>query len=321
MQKYFGIIQKIRDLIRSRKDDSRGLFEKMRDQYRLVIMNDETFEEVSSLKLTPLRVYIFLSSLIVGTAILITVLIVYTPLKRYIPGYGNFQRDTEIAELTSKVAGLEEEIKAHRAYNENFRKILVGDMADLTEEAVKKNSQPAASGDAKESSKSPKKVDRIDEDEALRVAVADGTFSGGGEAATNVLNPIIAREKPLEQHVFMPPVSGEVMSAFDLQKNHFGLDVAAPKNTAVKAAADGVVISSGYTVETGYSIAIQHPNNVVTMYKHNSVLLKKAGSAVKAGEAIAIIGNSGENTSGPHLHFELWHKGRAVNPSDYINFN
>lgn len=321
MRKYFGIIQKIRDLVRSRKDDSRGLMEKMRDQYRLVIMNDETFEEVSSLKLTPLRVYVFLSSLVVGTAILITVLIVYTPLKRYIPGYGDLQRDSEIAELTSKVAGLEEEIKAHRAYNENFRKILVGDMADMTEDAVKKNSQPAAPGDTKESSKTPKNVPRIDEDEALRVAVADGTFSGGGEATPNVLNPIITREKPLEQHVFMPPVSGEVMSPFDLQKNHFGLDVAAPKNTAVKAAADGVVISAGYTVETGYSIAIQHPNNVVTMYKHNSVLLKKAGSTVKAGEAIAIIGNSGESTSGPHLHFELWYKGRAVNPSDYINFN
>ena len=81
-----------------------------------------------------------------------------------------------------------------------------------------------------------------------------------------------------------------------------------------------MVISSGYTVETGYSIAIQHPNNVVTMYKHNSVLLKKEGSPVKAGEAIAIIGNTGEQSTGPHLHFELWHKGRAVNPAHYINF-
>jgi len=320
MQKYFGFIRKLRDLLPSNKDDSRGLFEKMRDQYRLVIMNDETFEEVSSLKLTPLRVYIFLSSLVVGTAILIAVLIIYTPLKRYIPGYGDFKRDAEIAELTTKVAALEEEIKAHRAYNENFRKILVGDMSDFTEDAVKKNSQPAGATDAGEN-KTGKNVERIGEDEELRAGVADGTFSGGSEAASNVLNPILAREKMLEQHVFMPPVTGEVMSPFDLQKNHFGLDVAAPKNTAVKAVADGVVISSGYTVETGYSIAIQHPNNVVTMYKHNSVLLKKAGSAVKAGEAIAIIGNSGENTSGPHLHFELWHKGRAVNPSDYINFN
>jgi GH24 family phage-related lysozyme (muramidase) len=108
---------------------------------------------------------------------------------------------------------------------------------------------------------------------------------------------------------------------YDLPKNHFGIDVAAPKNTAIKAAADGVVVSAGYTVETGYSIAIQHPNNVITMYKHNSVLLKPAGAAVKAGEAIALIGNSGENTSGPHLHFELWYKGRPMDPTDYINFN
>ncbi|MCC6461321.1 MAG: M23 family metallopeptidase [Saprospiraceae bacterium] len=292
--------------------------EKLRDKYRLVIMNNDTFEEMMSVKLTPLSVYIFLSSLVVGTAILMTVLIVYTPLKRYIPGYGDFQRDAEIAELTTKVSSLENEIEAHRAYNENFRKILVGDLADMSKEAVEKKGQPTTAVDS-----SAKKVDRIGEDEQLRAAVAKGTFSGGGGAAAGVqgLNPVLSREQPLEQQFFMPPVSGEVTSVFDLGKNHFGVDIAAPKNTAVKSAADGVVISAGYTVETGYSLAVQHPNNVVTMYKHNSVLLKQTGSTIKAGEAIAIIGNSGENTSGPHLHFELWHKGRPVNPSDYINFN
>jgi murein DD-endopeptidase MepM/ murein hydrolase activator NlpD len=318
MQKYLGFLKKIRNLVRPTEDDTRGLLEKMRDQYRLVIMNDETFEEVSSMKLTPLRVYIFLSSLVVGTAILMAALIIYTPLKRYIPGYGDIQRNDEIEELTAKVAGLENEIKAHRTYNENFRKLLVGDMTDFSEEAAKEKGK--TNKNDTEETQTNKNVARSIEDEALRVAVAEGTFSGGGEAASGI-NPVLIREKTLEQHVFMPPVSGEVMATFDLQKNHFGVDIAAPKNTAVKSAADGVVISSGYTVETGYSIAIQHPNNVVTMYKHNSVLLKKAGSSIKAGEAIAIIGNSGENTSGPHLHFELWHKGRAMNPSDYINFN
>ena len=318
MQKYLGFIKKFTGFFKSDQEDGRGLFEKMRDKYRLVIMNDETFEEVSSLKLTPLSVYIFVSSLVVGTAILMMLLIMFTPLKRYIPGFGDMRRDSEIALLTTKVDELEDEIKAHRAYNENFRKILVGDMQDASMEAAKKKGQPAAT--AKDSS-SAKPVKRIDEDQELRTAVANGTFSGGGGANSIGLNPILVREQPLEQLFFMPPVSGEVMSVFDLKKSHFGVDVAAPKNTAVKAAANGVVISSGYTVETGYSIAIQHPNNVVTMYKHNSVLLKKAGITVKAGEAIAIIGNSGENTTGPHLHFELWHKGRAVNPSDYINFN
>ncbi|MBK8920423.1 MAG: M23 family metallopeptidase [Saprospirales bacterium] len=318
MQKYLGFIKKLADFFRRREDDSRSLMEKLRDKYRLVIMNDETFEEVTSFKLTPLSVYIFLSSLVVGTAIIMTLLIVYTPLKRYIPGYGDFQRDGEIAELTAKVASLEDEIEAHRAYNENFRKILVGDLDDMSKEAVGKKSAPAAASPGKDSAVA-KPVERIGEDEELRAAVADGTFSGGENVAG--LGALLPREQTLEQHVFMPPVSGEVMSPFDLRKSHYGVDVAAPKNTAVKAAADGVVISAGYTVETGYSIAIQHPNNVVTMYKHNSVLLKQTGSAVKAGEAIAIIGNSGENTSGPHLHFELWHKGRAVNPSDYVNFN
>lgn len=316
MQKYLAFVKKIANFFRRDSDDTRSLLEKMRDKYRLVIMNDETFEEVTSLKLTPLSVYIFVSSLVVGTAIIMTLLIVYTPLKRYIPGYGDFERDAEISQLTTKVSSLEEEIEAHRAYNENFRKILVGDMADFSKEAAMKKGSPENSNDT-----AAAKVDRIGEDEQLRAAVSAGTFSGGGETTPLNLNNVLPREQPLEQQFFMPPVSGEVLSNFDLKKNHYGLDVAAPKNTAIRAAADGVVISAGYTVETGYSIAIQHPNNVVTMYKHNSVLLKQTGSAVKAGEAIAIIGNSGENTSGPHLHFELWHKGRAVNPSDYINFN
>lgn len=317
MQKYFAFLKKFFDFFRRHGDDDRSLMEKLRDKYRLVVMNDETFEEVSSLKLSPLSVYVFLSSLVVGTAILVTLLIIYTPLKRYIPGYGDFNRDREISELTTKVASLEEEVEAHRRYNDNFRKLLVGDLADMSQEAVEKKGKPSPQSDSL-----PKNVDRIPEDDQLRAGVATGTFSTGPTSPTArpAATALGSRDLPLEQISFLPPVSGEPTSAFDLSKNHFGIDVAAPKNTPVKAAADGVVISSGYTVETGHSIAIQHPNNVVTMYKHNSVLLKKAGANVKAGEAIAIIGNSGEETSGPHLHFELWYRGRPVNPGDYINF-
>ncbi len=318
MQKYFAFLKKFFDFFRRRGDDDRSLMEKMRDKYRLVIMNDDTFEEVTSVKLTPLSVYVAFSSLIVGTAIIVTTLIVWTPLKRYIPGYGDFRRDDEISELTSKVANLEDEIKAHRKYNDNIRKILNGDLADMSKEAAEKQGVPADSMNAIPA----EDIERIPEDEQLRAEVATGTFTSDPKAvAAAGIGAIVPRDVPLEQLFFVPAVSGEVTSGFDLQKNHFGIDVAAPKNTAVKSAADGVVISAGYTVETGYSIAIQHPNNVVTMYKHNSVLLKQTGSAVKAGEAIAIIGNSGENTSGPHLHFELWYKGRPVDPGDYINFN
>ncbi|MBK6998171.1 MAG: M23 family metallopeptidase [Lewinellaceae bacterium] len=314
MQKFFAFIKQFVNFFRRHGDDDRSLMDKLRDKYRLVIMNDDTFEEVTSVKLTPLAVYIGLSSLIVGTAILVTMLIIWTPLKRYIPGYGDFTRDSEIAELTGKVASLENEIEAHRRYNDNIRKILTGDLADMSEESVKKQGQPENPADTM-----PKDIDRIPEDEKLRAAVATGTFTSDPKAAAAPLASL-GREIPLEQLFFMPPVSGEVTAKFDLSKTHFGIDVSAPKNTAVKSAADGSVISAGYTVETGYSIAVQHPNNVVTIYKHNSVLLRREGDNVKAGEAIAIIGNSGENTSGPHIHFELWHKGRAVDPALYINF-
>ncbi|HOY06852.1 MAG TPA: M23 family metallopeptidase, partial [Saprospiraceae bacterium] len=314
--KYFAFLKKLPDFFRRTGDDDRSLMDKLRDKYRLVIMNDDTFEEVTSIKLTPLAVYVGLSSLIVGTAILVTMAIVWTPLKRYIPGYGDFKRDAEISQLVNKVNDLENEMEATRHYNENFRKLLVGDLETMSKQTAEKQGQPTDTADAL-----PKEVDRIPEDEQLRSAVAKGTFTADpaitASAASGNSN-YAPRDIPLEQLFFMPPVAGEVTSGFDFKKDHYGIDIAAPKNTAVKSAADGVVISAGYTVETGYSIAIQHPNNVVTMYKHNSVLLKRTGSSVKAGEAIAIIGNSGESTSGPHLHFELWYKGRAVDPSDYI---
>lgn len=314
MQKYLAAFNRIFSFLRPNPEDGRKWTEKLRDKYRLVIMNDETFEEVSSFKLSPLSVYVLFSSLVVGTAFLVTLLIVYTPLKRYIPGYGDFTRDSEIAELTSKVRNFEREVEASRRYQENIRKILLGDVESMTRNAAE---QRAANDSTASQAARPENVERIDEDQSLRNAVASGAFTGNENSTSEGIG---SREMPIEQVFFMPPVSGEITAAFDPSKDHFGIDVSAPRNTAIKSAATGVVISSGFSIETGYTIAIQHPNNVITMYKHNSVLLKKAGSSVQAGEAIAIIGNTGEMSSGPHLHFELWYKGRPVNPGDFINF-
>ncbi|MCC7245447.1 MAG: M23 family metallopeptidase [Saprospiraceae bacterium] len=320
MRKKIDAFKNLARFFKRSSDDERDLMEKLRDKYRLVVMNDETFEEVTSLKLTPLSVYVALSSLIVGTAILVTLLIIWTPLKRYIPGYGDFSRDSEISALTSKVANLEDEIQAHRKYNENFRKILTGDLEDITQDAVEK--QQRGSVDSSDiTAVNQEDIDRIPEDEQLRTAVARGTFTSDPQSnAARNNGTVFTTETPLEKISFIPPVTGDMTAPFDLKKSHFGVDIAAPKNTAIKTATNGVVISAGYTVETGYSIAIQHPHNVVTIYKHNSVLLKKEGETVKPGEAIAIIGNTGEATTGPHLHFEIWYKGRAINPADYINF-
>ncbi len=317
MQKYLSAARNFLLSFRQKEGEGRNWLEKLRDQYRLVIVNDETFEEVSSLKLSPLSVYIFLSSLVVGTALLVIVLIVSTPLKRYIPGYGDFKRDSEIAALTRKAAELEKEINAQRFYNENLRKILSGDLSDFSEEAVK--------GKAKADTSQTKGALPTDiagrlGESALISEPATEAQQGASANQPKALPVGLPGDLPIERILFIPPVSGEISAHFNPPKGHYGVDIAAPRNTAVKAAADGVVISAGYTVETGYSITIQHPHNVVTLYKHNSVLLKKAGTPVKAGEAIALIGNSGVESSGPHLHFELWYRGQPLNPVDYVGF-
>lgn len=316
MNKYLTFVGKLFRFFRPKGDDERKLMDKLRDQYRLVIMNDDTFEEVTSLKLTPLSVYVFISSLVVGTAILVTTLIVMTPLKRYIPGYGDMNREMEVAELTEKKEALEKEVAAQGTMIRNIQKLMTGDLADISKEEAMKQGKPEST---LLDSIPEADIERIPEDAQMRAAVATGSFTAP-PAAADVPNNPISRDVPLEQMYFVPPVTGDITSGFDLSRSHFGIDIGAPTNTAIKSAANGVVISAGYTVETGYSIAVQHQNNVVTMYKHNSVLLKREGSNVKAGEAIAIIGNTGESSSGPHLHFELWYRGRAVDPKDYIHF-
>jgi len=124
----------------------------------------------------------------------------------------------------------------------------------------------------------------------------------------------------LDKVYFLPPLTGPVSAKYEPSSKHYGIDILAPKNTPIKATLDGFVIQSDWTMDAGNTIGLQHDNNIVTFYKHNSTLLKKIGERVKAGEAIAIIGNSGELTDGPHLHFEIWHQGKSINPADFVEF-
>jgi murein DD-endopeptidase MepM/ murein hydrolase activator NlpD len=165
-------------------------------------------------------------------------------------------------------------------------------------------------------------VKRSEEDKLLRDQVANGGFYDEEDIPANLAKSVgySPRNMNIEQLYFVPPLSGTVSMQYSPDKKHYGIDVIAPKNSAIKAAMDGFIVMSDWTLETGNTIGIQHANNIVTFYKHNSVLLKKTGEKVKAGEAIAIIGNTGELTNGPHLHFEIWNRGTPVNPEDYISF-
>ena len=159
-------------------------------------------------------------------------------------------------------------------------------------------------------------------DEGLKASKNDSLFrqSIEREGRFDVFSETTDRPLELINIAFYAPLKGIISDSFNLQNDHFGVDVLAPENEAIKASLGGTVVFSDWTSETGYSIAIQHDNNLISFYKHNSVLLKKTGELVKAGDAIAIIGNSGEFSSGPHLHFEMWHKGKAIDPEHHILF-
>lgn len=288
----------------------RSRWERLKDTYRLVILNNETFKEVASYKLSLLNVYVMLSTLVVIVATVVVMAIAFTPVKRLIPGYDSGNNHSEMIKLYRDLDSLEHLLAAQERYNQGFRRMLVGDVEYAPSEPPQKKSL-----------EEHPKVKKVEEDAKLRNEIEMGIIrdATGNGTTSNPLN-ISPKEIPLEQIYFTPPLGGTVVSVFDPDKNHLGVDVVAPKNTPVKAVMDGWVISSDWTLETGNTISIQHTNNIVTFYKHNSVLLKKAGSYVRAGEAIAIIGNTGELTDGPHLHFELWHRGKAVNPTDFVNF-
>ena len=283
--------------------------ERLRHRYRLVVMNNDTFEEVGSYQLTLLNLYVWGSVLLLCLVLLVGSVIVFTPLRRYIPGYGDVSVQPKLVQLNRELDSLQQRIAYHEQYADNFRKILVGDVEGF----AAADEENAGSIDSLLESPA-----RIAEDEALRREIEQEELrrrsraNAGGDAGLSGV--------PLDQMPFLSPLNGETSASFDPRIQHYGIDIIAPKNKEIKAALDGFVIQSDWTRETGKTIGIQHPNNVITFYKHNSVLLKKTGERVQAGEAVAIIGNTGEQTDGPHLHFELWYEGQPVDPATYIRF-
>jgi murein DD-endopeptidase MepM/ murein hydrolase activator NlpD len=294
----------------------RFFIEKARETfYRLVVLNNETFEEVGSYKLSIFNFYVAMSALFVGFTMLGMLLIAFTPMKKLIPGYGGYGSERAVFNLYDKVENLEQKQAANDIYIKNLSKRLLGQIE--TEKDVPK---PTAS------TVPDSNINTAPSAEELEIRA-----SGGGDIFPTDLKDakpdiqgkairVSGRNDRLESMFLQTPVGGEVLLGFSMEKKHFGVDISAQKNTAIKAIADGFVIASDWTLETGNTIAVQHSNNVVSFYKHNSSLLKKTGDKVKVGEAIAIIGNTGEHSSGPHLHFELWKDGKAVNPQEYIRF-
>ncbi len=288
-----------------------GIREKLHNTYRLVIMNEETFQEVRSLKLSLMNVYLVISSVVVVVAFIVLLLIAYTPLKKYLPGYDNVVEREEIAQLYEQVNELELALTAQKIYTDTFRSMLLGHYESvLAAEQALDSTNISDIENIEEVTLSAEEIQLRRELELKEI----------GQVARQGIPTAGSQAIPLEQLFFVPPLQGEVIGAFELEKSHNGVDIIAPSGKAIKSTMDGHVILSDYTYDTGFTIGIQHENGIISFYKHNAELLKEVGDFVKAGEAIAIIGNTGHQTTGPHLHFELWNNGIPVNPVDYIRF-
>jgi murein DD-endopeptidase MepM/ murein hydrolase activator NlpD len=289
-----------------RKEKLKRFFDKLKNKYRLVIMNDESFEEKFSFRLSRLNVFIVAGALIIVLIFLTTYIIAFTPLREYIPGYGS-NNSKNVRELILKTDSLEEDAKNKDLYFYNIKNIIEG--KEVVEHIPDKPDCTSTKYDNITLSKSK-------EDSALRAEMEGQdqyNVSVNDEPATQQISSI-------SNLLFFTPLKGIVVNSFNAVENHYGVDIVAPKNEAIKSTLDGTVIFSSWTLSTGYVIAVQHQSNLISVYKHNSVLLKKEGAFVRAGEVIAIIGESGEVKTGPHLHFELWYNGSPINPKDYIVF-
>ncbi|MDB2622355.1 M23 family metallopeptidase [Flavobacteriales bacterium] len=282
---------------------SKSFFDQLKQRLRIVLFDEQSYEELESVSLTRFQLFIRILSVLFLICSLTVLIIAFTPLREFIPGYSPSHLSKNLINLSLKTDSLLTEIQIKDQKFKILEKVVRGEAFN---DSVFYDSS---------------KLVVVDE-EALKASSQDSVFREAieREGRFNVLSELEKKPSELRNIAFYAPIKGMVSDAFDLQSDHFGVDVVAPENEAIKACLPGTVVLANWTTETGYTLVIQHENDLISTYKHNSVLLKKVGAIVKAGDVIAIIGNSGRLSTGPHLHFELWHKGKAINPEHHILF-
>ena len=294
------------------KEQDLSLFQRFSKKVRIVVVNAESFEEKRHFTLSPLNAAVLISFFTILITVSTYLIIAYTPLKQWIPGMPSYS-----SELTLKKIDLEniqylEKVKHQSNIEDLYYKNLISILNDevppdptLQDSAYNRDSTNYAVMDFSTSEKDSLLRVKIDLREKYELHNKEGSLSQNDD---------------MKGVFFFTPINGSVSGSFDLKEGHFGVDVVAPKDEAVMATLDGTVVFNTWTPEEGHVIYLQHNYNLISVYKHNAFVLKKVGEFVEAGEPIAIIGNSGRLSTGPHLHFELWHKGTALNPEDYMRF-
>ena len=278
------------------------LWDRLKYKYKLSVINETSYEEVFNFRLSQLHVLTALSVLAVILVVLTILLIAFTDLREFIPGYPDGNMRQMIAQNALRVDSLENELLKRDRFFKSIRLVLNG--GDTTS------------------------LERSREDTAryrnhtirFQISEQENEFRAAIEERERFNLSLGMKEQNHDYYHFFPPVEGIVTQSFDEKKRHYGTDIVAKANAKVAAVLDGVVIFTDWTVKTGYVIQVQHTNDLISVYKHNSILLKKQGDYVRAGEVLGVVGNTGEESSGPHLHFELWRAGNPLNPENFIKF-
>ena len=276
----------------------------MAKKYRFTIFNDTTHEKIFSIRANGPFSIVAIVALVLVLVVSVIMLISFTSLREFIPGYPSAQSRQDLIQNAIKIDSLQQEVNIWRLHLENIQRITAGEKPLSVDSLLNLRSSA-------ESTMFPQ-GNFAKDDSLLRAAVFQ-------EEQFN----LSSKEQKIEQieglH-FFPPLKGVVTQEYNPAMGHPYLDIAAPENSVVSATLNGTIISAGWDDENGYTIHIQHDNNLVSVYKHNSKLLKKSMDKVAAGTPIALTGNTGTLSTAPHLHFELWHKGEAIDPQQYIKF-
>lgn len=276
-----------------------------RDKYRFSVINDATFEEVWRIRMTRYSAFILITLLVLFIIGATTSLIAFTNLREFIPGYPDVVMRKNILMSAIHLDSLDRELALRDKYFANLSAIIQGkEPPEII--SYQDANRDYTSIDFMSSPEDSMLRARIEKEEQFNLTLSRTSY----ESVTGLLG----------MH-FFPPVKGIISAPYDIRTKHYGTDIVTNPKAIVSASLDGTVIFTGWTMETGYVIEIQHSNNIVTIYKHNASLLRETGDLVRAGEAISVVGDSGEMyTSGPHLHFEIWYKGSPLDPEKHILF-
>lgn len=284
------------------KKENKGFFKKLFNDYKVVVSSEDTFEEKFAFKASKINVFVLM---LVYSVILISFtigVVFFTQLRELVPGYSSSDLLNRAIYLTQKTDSLERQIELNNKFYKSIEDVLSG----KTDEFIERDNIPI---DSSLNEKNLFSISPNSEDSILR------NYVDSQDKFNLTKNELVIVNK-----MFFSPIKGDITQSFNFEENHFAIDIAADIGTPVKSILDGKILFSEWSVDTGHVIIVDHGDNIVSVYKHNSKSLKEQNDFVQAGEVIAYSGNQGSLSSGPHLHFELWKNGTPIDPEPLLNF-